>query len=239
MAGSVGPRRAAPAGPRPGRGIRAGRRGGLGSRDAEQRVAGGRLGQPLRGQPARPGPPRRWRPRWPRRSPPPRPRPAWRTRRRCRAGRCRRPGRGRRASGTPMAPLAPRISSPSETMVPPKPSSLRSRPTSASGLNVAGSSPVSAGTRMCAVMIGPYAGGDRGLERRQLAPPEQFLGRVDQRQFEVRVELGRAVAREVLGAGGHAGLLQPGDRRHRVGRDPVRVGARSCGYRWPGCRRRC
>src|SRR3954470_7817844 len=43
------------------------------------------------------------------------------------------------------------------------------------------------------------------------------------------VHLGGAVTGEVLGAGGHAGLLQAGDRGEGVGGDPTGVGPEAAG----------
>src|SRR4051794_37055980 len=43
------------------------------------------------------------------------------------------------------------------------------------------------------------------------------------------VHLGGAVTGEVLGAGGHAGLLQTGDRGEGVGGDPAGVGPEAAG----------
>ena len=57
------------------------------------------------------------------------------------------------ASGMPYGSLTARISSPSDTMTPAKPSSPRSRPVSAAADSEAGRSPVSSGTRRWLGMI--------------------------------------------------------------------------------------
>ena len=66
---------------------------------------------------------------------------------------------------------------------------------------------------------GARAGGDRRAERRQLHLPQLVERRRDDGEAEVRVDRRRAVAREVLGAGGDSALLETAHERADVTRD--------------------
>ena len=95
------------------------------------------------------------------------------------------------------------------------------------GESVAGTSGgASAGTAMCAVMIGIHAGIDGGLERHQFEAFEPFPVGGDGGQVHVRVHGGVAVPREMFGGGQREVLLvgvRPFDEGPDVRRDVVRI----------------
>ena len=191
----------------------------------------GGLDEPLLGQP-----PGRGRP--PRRPPAPRARGPRPCRRRGRAGRRRRARDSTAASGMPRPPEAPAMSRASVTTTPSKPSCSRSSD-STCGLSVAGSS----GSSARHDEVGGHHRRDAGVGPRPRTAPARgrpgSRGRVDDRQREVAVLVGVAVAREVLDAGGDAGLLEPDHPGRDVRGRPVPGPSRSCGCRSPGCRRCC
>ena len=76
---------------------------------------------------------------------------------------------------------------------------------------------------MCEVITAADAGTPGGDERRQLARGEPLDADVEPRQPEVAVGGGRAVAGEVLDAGGDAGDWRPATPGGRVGGDAVGV----------------
>ena len=77
----------------------------------------------------------------------------------------------------------------------------------------------------------PHAGLDDRPERRQVALAEHLDRVGDGRQREVGVGAGRAVTREVLGAGGDPRALEAGDERRAVAGDEVGRRRRTSGRR--------
>ncbi len=91
--------------------------------------------------------------------------------------------------------------------------------------NVAGYSGSRAGTRMWALITARLPAAMAALARDQVAFRQHRGVHVDERHGVVRVDARVAVAREVLGAGGHARRLHAGDVGGGVPGDQVGAGA--------------
>ena len=148
-----------------------------------------------------------------------------RVRRRRRWRRPRRRGRGPSRPAKPYRSATARISMPSVTTTPSKPSSSRSSPVRMRRLSVAGRSRVERGHQQVAGHHRLHPGGDGGAERGQLAGVQPVPVGGDPGQVVVGVDAGVAVPGEVLGAGGDAGGLEPADPGGGVPGDQRRVGA--------------
>ena len=134
-------------------------------------------------------------------------------------------------------PLAPCMSSASLTMTPSKPSSPRSSPSRIAGLNVAGRSGSSCGSRMCDVMTVRAPAAMTAANGTSSRSRSSSSGQVDHRQREVRVLRRVAVPGKVLGAARRRPSTAARASTPRRARRRPRASSRSCARRSPGCPR--